>query len=454
MRRAFLLLITLAALGSGGCADFSKDGGFDAVADAARRRLASDIEWPRTPQERAKADAQVAALLGHPLTAEDAVQIALLNNRMLQGAFEELGISEADLVQAGRLPNPRFDLRHAGAAGQYDVEETLSFNVLALLSMPYARAIERQRFAQAQSVAVLRVAQLAQDAREAYYTAVAARESLDYQLKIRAAAETGATLARRMVAAGNWSRWDQAREQNFYIDAVQGLTHAQLAEAAARERLIAAMGLPGEKTAALNLQLAEALPMLPAGIEQLPEVEGVLLQNRLDLQLMRMRMDELRRNLNLTRSTRFVNVLDVGATRVQQGSRDAPYERGYSITLEVPLFDSGSARVKKSAAIYAQAVDRFTQAAIEARSQIRLAYANYRAAFELAVNERDEVLPLRNAVAQENLLRYNATQISIFELLSGVRDQAAGFAGYIQRARDFWIAKSQLDAALLGNPAP
>jgi outer membrane protein TolC len=454
MRRAFLLLITLAALGTGGCADFSKDGGFDAVADAARRRLASDIEWPRTPQERAKADAQVAALLGHPLTAEDAVQIALLNNRMLQGAFEELGISEADLVQAGRLPNPRFDLRHASAAGQYDVEETLSFNVLSLLSMPYARGIERQRFAQVQSLAVLRVAQLAQDARQAYYAAVAARESLDYQLKIRAAAETGATLAQRMVAAGNWSRLEQAREQNFYIDAVQGLTHAQLAEAAARERLIAAMGLPGEKTAALNLQLAEALPILPASIEQLPEVEGVLLQNRLDLQLMRMRMDELQHNLKLTRSTRFVNVLDVGATRVQQGSRDAPFERGYSITLEVPIFDSGSARVKKSAAIYAQAVDRFTQAAIEARSQIRLAYANYRAAFELAVTERDEELPLRNAVAQENLLRYNAAQISIFELLSGVREQAAGFAGYIQRARDFWIAKSQLDAALLGNPAP
>ncbi len=143
----------------------------------------------------------------------------------------------------------------------------------------------------------------------------------------------------------------------------------------------------------------------------------------------------------------------VGATRVQQGSRDAPYERGYTITLEVPIFDSGSARVKKSAAIYAQAVDRFTQAAIEARSQIRLAYANYRAAFELAKQQRDEVLPLRKAIVQENLLRYNASQISIFELLSGARDQAAGFDGYIQRVRDFWIAKSQLDAALLGDAA-
>jgi outer membrane protein TolC len=451
MRCAFLLLITLAALGIGGCAGFTQDGGFDAVAAAARQHLAQDIQWPRTSQERAKTDARVAELLGHPLSAEDAVQIALLNNRMLQGAFEELGISEADLVQAGRLPNPRFDLRHAGAAGQYDVEETLSLNVLSLLTMPYARNIEKQRFAQTQRAAVLRVAQLAQDTREAYYAAVAARAARGYRLKVRAAAETGATLAQRMVAAGNWTRLDQARERNFYIDADQGLTHATLAEAAAREKLIAVMGLSGENSGTLNLQLEEVLPTLPASLENLPDVESALLQNRLDLQLMRLRMDELQRRLKLTRGTRFVNVLDAGATRVQQGSRDAPYERGYTITLEVPIFDSGAARVKRSEAIYAQAVDRFTQAAIEARSQIRLAYANYQSSFELAKQQRDEVLPLRNTTAQENLLRYNAAQISIFELLSGAREQAAGFDDYIQRLRDFWVAKSQLDAALLGN---
>ncbi len=453
MRSAFLLLTTLAVIGIDGCTGFTQDGGFDAVAAAARRHLAADIQWPRTSQERAKADAQVAALLEQPLSVEDAVQIALLNNRALQGAFEELGISEADLVQAGRLPNPRFDLRHASTAGQYDIEETLSLNVLSLLTMPYARDIERQRFAQTQNLVVLRVAQLAKDTREAYYAAVAARESRDYLRQVRTAAETAAALAQRMVAAGNWNRLDQAREQNIYLDAAQGFIHADLAEQAARERLISIMGLPGEKASAAPLQLAQVLPNLPARLENLPDVESLLLQNRLDLQLMRSRMDELQRSLKLTRSTRFVNVLDAGATRVRQGSRDNPYERGYTITLEVPIFDSGSARVKKSAAIYAQAVDRFTQAAVEARSQIRLAYANYRAAFELAKQQRDEVLPLRQAIVQEDLLRYNASQISIFELLSGARDQAAALDGYIQCVRDFWIAKSQLDAALLGDAA-
>ena len=132
-----LLLIFIAALSVGGCAGFSKDGGFNDVAGATRTHLAKDLKWPRTDAEQAKVAAEVAELLAHPLSVDDAVQIALLNNRGLQASFEELGVSEADLVQSGRLPNPRFDLRHASAAGQYDIEETLSFNVLSLLTLPF-----------------------------------------------------------------------------------------------------------------------------------------------------------------------------------------------------------------------------------------------------------------------------------------------------------------------------
>jgi outer membrane protein TolC len=451
MRHAPLLLIMLAALGLGGCAGFTKDGGFDAVANATRAQLGKEVKWPRSAHAQAEVDTQVTGLLAHPLSVEGAVQIALLNNRMLQAAFEELGISEAALVQAGRLPNPRFDLRHAAAAGQYDIEETLSFNVLSLLTMPYARDIEKRRFAQTQDLSVQRVAQLAKDTREAFYAAVAARESLNYLQQVRIAAETGAELAQRMVSAGNWNRLDQAREQSFYTDAVQNLTRARLAEESAREKLMGLLGLPAPQSGQPALQLADTLPELPAGLDSLPDVERAVLQERLDLQLMRMHIDELGKSLGLTKSTRFVNVLEVGAARVRQGSREEPYERGYTVTLEVPVFDSGAARVKKSEAIYAQAVDRFTQAAIEARAQIRLAYAGYRAAFELAQRQRDEVLPLRQAIAQQNLLRYNASLISIFELLSDAREQVISVDGYIQSVRDFWIAKSRLDGALLGN---
>jgi outer membrane protein TolC len=169
---------------------------------------------------------------------------------------------------------------------------------------------------------------------------------------------------------------------------------------------------------------------------------------------MHQNIDALARRLKLTKITRVINVLDVGPSWAKQGPRDAPYERGYAVTLEIPIFDSGAARLKKSEALYAQAVDRFAQAAIEARSQVRQAYAAYRASFDIARQQRDVVVPLRQAVAQQNLLRDNASLISIFELLSETREQIASVDAYIGSLRDFWLAKSRLDAALLGNPTP
>jgi outer membrane protein TolC len=451
VRRAPFVAVILAALNLSSCATFSKDGGFDSVAKETRAKLNKDVRWPRTAEERAKDDAQVAELLRHALFAEDAVQIALLNNRALQASFEELGISEADLVQSGRLPNPRFTLRHASAAAQYDIEETLSFNVLSLFTAPYAHEIEKRRFAQVQSAVVIAVVQLANDTRQAFFAAVAARESVHYLEQVKTAAEAGAELARRMLAAGNWSLVDQAREQSFYADAAQRLTHARLVEDFTREKLLRLMRLPGGEAI---FQLAERLPELPQSIENLPDVEQAILQNRIDLRLMRMQADELAHSLGLTKVNRFVNVLDMGPTRVLQGTKSQPYERGYEVSLEIPIFDSGGPRVRRAEAIYSRAVDRFAQAAIDARSQIRQAYAAYRTTFDIAKQQRDEVVPARKLVAEQNLLRYNASLISVFDLLADARGRIASVDDYIQSVRDFWMAKSELDTALLGNSSP
>jgi outer membrane protein TolC len=385
------------------------------------------------------------------LSAPDAVQIALLNNRSLQASFEELGISEADLVQSGRLTNPRFTLRHAGVSAQYDIEETLTFNVLSLLTAPYAREIGKRRFAQVQEAVVVTVVQLANDTRQAYFAAVAAGESVHYLEQVKTAAEAGAELARRMLAAGNWNVLDQAREQGFYADAERRLTQARWQQEAAGEKLRQLMGLSGAQPA---LRLAPTLPELPQNIEELPDVEGILLQNRVDLKAKRLRIDALAHSLGLTKATRFINVLDAGPTRVLQGERSQPYERGYEISLEVPIFDSGAARVRRAEALYSQAVDRFAQSAVDARSEIRRAYAAYRACFDIAKQQRDEVVPNAKLIAAQNLLRYNASLISVFDLLADARSQVTSVDDYIRSVRDFWMAKSELDTTLLGNPVP
>jgi outer membrane protein TolC len=444
---AALAASILSAFALGGCATFSRDGGFDAIADSTQQRLAKQVAWTRTPEERARVDQRVAELLQRSLTADDAVQIALLSNRALQASFEALGISEADLVQSGRLPNPRFTYRHASAGGLYTIEESVAFNILSLATAPSVHDIEKRRFAQTQSAVLIDVVQLADRTRRAYFTALGAREILRYQQQVRDAAQASAELARRMVAAGNWNRLDQAREQSFYAAAWQSLERAQLAETIARENLWQLMGLSGDQGA---FTLAERLPDLPQRPDEPPNLETVL-QGRVDLQMLRAQMDAQARSLGLTKATRFINVLEVGPERILDGPRSDPYENGYEVSLEIPLFDAGTPRLRKAQAIYAQAIDRFAQAAVDARSEVRSAYSRYRAAYEIASHQRDEVLPVANAVAEQDLLNYNAARISVFDLLADARARIAGIDDYIQSVRDFWIAKSEFDTALLGS---
>jgi len=148
------------------------------------------------------------------------------------------------------------------------------------------------------------------------------------------------------------------------------------------------------------------------------------------------------------RSTRFVNLLDVSWLH-NQGA-DGARSNGYEIELQIPLFDWGGARVAKAEAMYMQAVQRAAGITIDAGSQVREAYSGYRTAYELARHYRDEVVPLKKKISDEQLLRYNGMLISVFELLADAREQVASVNAAIEAQRDFWVADAALQAALTG----
>jgi outer membrane protein TolC len=443
------------ALLLGGCASFSEDGGFGAVRDTVRERSGKDIAWPRTDDEQGAVATRVADLLTRPLGVEDAVQVALLNNRGLQAAYAELGVSEAQQVSAGRLPNPHVSMMRASrihdGVREYKIEQALTINLFALVTMPQALAIERRRFEQTQRSVALEVLRVASETRKAWVQAVATQQAVAYMRQVRQAAEASAELARRMAQAGNFNRLQQAREQGFYADAALGLARAERTANAARERLTRLLGLWGMQTA---FQLQHRLPDLPAAAQDLPDVERTALAQRLDLAAARIETDALARNLRLSRTTRFVNVLEFGPARVLEGERGDGYKTGYEIAFEIPLFDWGTSRVAQAEALYRRQVERVAQAAIDARSEVRDAYDAYRSAYDVARHYRDEIVPLRKRISDENLLRYNGMLIGVFDLLADARSQIAAVSSSIDALRDFWLAEADLQMALIGRPTP
>ncbi len=435
-----------------GCASFSPDGGFAEVEKTAQAQLGKELRWARTDTDRQHIQRRVTELLARPLGADDAMQIALLNNSGLQAAFFELGITEAQIVQAAQLPNPGFSFARRSGAGEVEIERGLHFNIARLLVLPLTRPIEARRLAQVQQQIALRVLTLAADTRKAHVQAVAARESVRYLQQVQAAAQAGAELARRMEAVGNFNKLQRAREQGFQADAALNLAHAEQLQRHTLERLTRLLGLWGDQAAVtLPQRLPERLPDLPQTVVDEPGIERRALAQRLDVQAARAATEQTADQLGLTRTTRFINVFELGLTR--SGTTGATTQRGWEISFELPLFDWGQARVAHAEAVYMQSLANAAQIAIEARSEIREAYSAYRSAWDIARHHRDQIVPLRKLIADETLLRYNGMLIGVFELLADARLQISSVNASMQALRDFWLAQADLELALIGKPA-
>ncbi|HWH74675.1 MAG TPA: TolC family protein, partial [Methylibium sp.] len=291
--------MAMLALALTGCANLSPDRGFGPVEQTAREHLGESPAWIRSPAQRAAADARVAELLARPLSADTAVQVALLNHRGLQAAFEQLGITEAEVVQALRLPNPGFGYARLERGDTVEIERSLHLDLLRLLTAPWVREREAKRLEQAQRLAVLQVLAVAGEARKAQVQAVAAEETVRYLAQVREAAEAGAELARRMGEVGNFSALQRLREQGFHAEATLNLAHAERARVAARERLARALGLWGEQTA---FTLPGRLPDLPAQADELPDLERRAMAQRLDVQAAKLGAEHAARALGLTQA--------------------------------------------------------------------------------------------------------------------------------------------------------
>jgi outer membrane protein TolC len=429
-----------------GCATFSSDAGFGDVQKVAAERLGKELKWQRTQAEAESIGSAVRERLTQPLSADDAVQIALLNNPGLQASYAEIGIAEADLVQAGRIRNPSFEYLHTKHRDERKIEWELLFPIMELLTMPLRTKVAGQGFERAKLEVAVNAFEVAAETRRTYFQAVAAEETARYLADVKETAAASAELAGRMARIGNLPRLTQMREQVFYAETVAQLARARQMAVAERERLIRLMGLYGED---VRFRLAERLPDLPPEPAEHRDADAAAVAQRLDILAAQRDTERLAESLGLVRATRVINVLDLGPARTKEGQE--PWKTGFAIAIEIPLFDWGSARVAKAEAIYMQSVQRVAEAAVNARSQVREAHSAYLTAYETARHYRDEIVPLRKKISDENLLRYNGMLISIFELLNDAREQVASVNAYIEALRDFWLAESDLRAALLSG---
>jgi outer membrane protein TolC len=262
------------------------------------------------------------------------------------------------------------------------------------------------------------------------------------------AAESAAKLAKELGETGAMNKLDQAREEAFHAELSTQLAAARQRAASERERLIRVLGLPDGGA----LRLPQALPPLPSAPRTLVAAETEAIRRRVDLQIARIEVDTLAKTYGLTNATRFINLLQVaGISRTQREAGAAGTGGAFEVDFQIPIFDFGEVRMRRAGEIYVAAVNRLSELAVNARSQARDGYRAYRSSYDIAMRYRRDVLPLRKIIADEAMLRYGPMQIDVFALLTEARQRIAANIAAIEARREFWLASSELEAALIGG---
>ncbi|NOK19960.1 TolC family protein, partial [Corallococcus carmarthensis] len=437
----------------GGCASVQKERGHLEVAALVEERTGLKTRWNQGTPEDAQVQQHLDALLAGDLTSDRAVEVALLNNPALQGTYEELGVSQADMVQAGLLTNPSFDGSIGfplSSDGNTETEFSIVQSFVDLFTLPLRKRVAKEQFL----ADTLRVAHEAlattAEVRQTFTEVQARQQLVALRREVLQAADAAADLSGRQRDAGNITALALATEQAAMEQARLELAQDELALFEAREHLNRLMGLYGAR---VRWTLAEKLPEVPASEASLERLETLAIQQRLDIDAARKQASLLWNALELARSTRFFGRVEVGV----HTHRDAngPRLLGPTLSLELPLFDQRQALIAKLEAQYRQGEDRLTELAVNARSEVRAARARLVTLRNMAERYQKVVLPLRTTIVEESQRQYNAMQIGLPALLIARRDQVEAWRAYLETVRDYWMARADLERLVGGRlPAP
>jgi len=450
-RHFFFLPIAAVGLWVGGCASMKPGMGFDDVQRSVSERTGQKVHWDNGSPEDSQTRDAVRALLADELTADGAVQIALLNNRNQQAVYEDLNLAQADLVQAGLLKNPVFggEVRFATSGGGTSVVLDLSQDFVSLLSMPLRKGRAAAQFEAAKIRVTAAVLDLAGETRVAYHELQAAEQLRELRGTVAEGMAASYEFVKRLRAAGNTRELDLSNERALYEQSKLDLATSESDVVQRREHLNELMGLWGDS---LGWRIAGRLPPIPA--DEIPGegLEARAVERSGDLELARREVEVAARSLGIVKPFALLQGLNTGVA--SEKDFDGSWSVGPSWSLPIPLFDQGQGEIGAAKARLRQGAQRYYATAVTLRARVRAAHAAVIAARERAVYIEKVVLPLREKIIEESQLQYNAMQVSAFQLLQAKRDQVEGGVQYVEALRTYWLARAKLELILSGRMPP
>lgn len=398
--------------------------------------------------DQAVADA-ISRMLHGTLTRDKAVQIALLNNRRLQARFADIGVANADLIEAGLLKNPLFELLYKSpdrSGKEADIEYSIVQDFMSLVLMPLRRRVAAAELARTQAEVAHDVLQLAFDTQSAFYRMQAAAEAGELYRTAVEATKNAYEGAIRIHDAGNATDLDLHRQQALYEEQKLKLAEAEAQAGDTREELNMLMGLWGRCT---DWKVNARLPEPPSRDIDLKGLETLAVCQRLDLEAARLEIETAARRLGISRITGLIPTFEAGYDA--EHDTDGTWLRGPKVSFQLPLFNQGQGTNSRERAKLCRAQDSYYALAVEIRSEVRKSRQKMLKARERVKYYNTIMLPLRSRIVEETQLMFNAMDATLFELLDAKREEVTAGRELVAAKLDCWASRSELEKAVGGS---
>ena len=430
-----------------GCATIDLRSGFSEVSSNVQGRLAVPLFWNNGTDLDRQASDRLSNLLKQKLNVDAAVQIGLMNNRDLQAMYSDLGIAQADLVQAGLLKNPVFDaaITFPTPGGRADFELTAVMNFLDVLYLPLRKRIAAARFEETKARVTGVVLDFAAQVRRAFYAHQSNEQLVEFRKTVVDALSASFEVAQRLHEAGNLSDLDLMRQRVPLETSKLALRASEAVAVQTREQLSTLMGVWGKD---IEWTIDTRLPEVQPQPLENQNIESVAIERSLDLAVARERIRAAGEQLGFTQWTALLPDFGLG-TRGER--REGPWSVGPMLEFPLPFFDQGQARTARATVELRRAQQEYYALAVRIRSAARAIESQMQGAGDRALYYRDILLPLNERVVNETQLQYNAMQVGVFELIRAREQQIEIASGYVQALRDYWLARSDFEQLVSGS---
>lgn len=480
-KRGVLLTLGAAHLLAAGCAIVSPKRDYERV----DRQVESVVGQPLSyrPGDEPAVRSMTTELLEDGIKAEEAVQIALLNNPKVWAGLLRTGMARADVVQAGLFTNPTVGvlLRFPEAGGLADLETGLSQNIADLWMIPArTRAAERDLDRTILETA-REAAAIANDAKVAYYNAVAAQRALDISRENLGLVQQLLRITEARLEAGAVGSLDVNLVRGLVLRAGVDERNARLAAATARRTLATVLGFD---TPAEELRLVDELPAPIAATLQAERLVEIARDARLDIRAARDAVSAAEARVELEYAKVFQGVelsfelerearralpgrdiaADTARASIANGALTAPdiESRGQrrlarsqeieailgpGLSFSLPIFDQNQAQIAK-AKLAMQEADALLDSLLRTVSQeTREALDRATTAWSVARMYEQEVLPQAQTTLELSESAYQAGQTPILNVIDAQRSLLETRQAYVAALQSAATALVDLERA-------